>query len=331
MLDGGVHSFEYRAMGADGEAWVRCVADGVAARHGGRLRALLLNATRDKRRQAGYKALKAEVRALQAALERVEVAGRAREDLVQHQRDEIEQLQAELAHAGRVAMLGTLTSPLAHELNQPLAAIMANAQAALRLLMAQRPNLGEVRAALEDIVRDNRLAADLIQRLRGLIRKDRPPDRVTVDLNLIVHDVVRILHYDAMAHHVQVRTWLAPRGTMVMGDPIELQQIVLNLALNAIEALKKSAIRTVMLRTATYANHVELAVIDHGGGVTKEDLPRLFEPFWTTKPAGTGLGLTICRSLAGAHGGELIARRNRRTRGMTFVLRLKAQEPVQGS
>jgi two-component system sensor kinase FixL len=275
-----------------------------------------------------WPALNNRVGALRLELTKAGAMVRRQDEELQRLRAEIRKLQAELARATRVGTLETLTGPLAHELNQPLTAIRANAQAALRLLAAPQPDLAEVRAALNDIVSDESLAFDLIQRLRGLIRKDQP-QQILVDLNGVVRDVVRILRYHAMDHEVALTASLQPDAISIAGDRIQLQQIVLNLTLNAIDAVKDMDVarRAVSVATRYHDGFAEVAVRDRGRGVPEHELHRIFEPFWTTKPAGMGLGLTICRSLADAHGGSVVAARNGRGGGMTFTARFALKRP----
>jgi PAS domain S-box-containing protein len=329
---GSPRSFEYRVLRSRTDVvWLKCVA--VPVRDGGprRLRGMMLDVTAAKREEEQHRQLKVEVDALRMTLSHVESLARQQAQELVRRGTEVHELQAELAHVGRVAILAALTGPLAHELNQPLAAIMANAQAALRLLSLETPDLREVRAALDDIVTDDRLAADLIQRLRALIRKGEP-EQGPVDLNTIVRDVARIVHYEVMDHGVTMDIRLCPQEALVHGDRVQLQQIVLNLTLNAIDAVRDvvDRPRSVALAAAVRGDVAEVTVTDTGVGASEMQITRMFEPFWTTKPSGTGLGLTICRSLAAAHGGELVAVRNPGA-GMTFTLRLKAGASAKGT
>jgi signal transduction histidine kinase len=215
----------------------------------------------------------------------------------------------QLAHLDRVAAMGELATSLAHELNQPLAAILANAQAARRLLAGAEPDLHEVRASLDDIVDDDKRAGEVIRRMRTLLKKDefRPEP---VDLNEAVNEVVRLLAQDAGRRGVLVELELASDLPPVRGDTVQLQQVVLNLLVNAFEAVSRCAPerRRVRVRTREpLSGNVELTVEDAGDGIPDAHLERLFEPFFTTKSDGLGMGLSITRSILELHGGEITA------------------------
>ena len=224
----------------------------------------------------------------------------------------IERERAELAHIARVTTLGELASSIAHELSQPLAAILNNAQAAQRLLAAQPPALGEASAALADIAQDARRAGEVMGHLRSMLRKSGP-ERERLDLNEIAESAIALLRHEARQRDAAVRLRLAPRLPAVMGDRIQLQQVVMNLVLNALDAVadQPAQRRHVRIDTRAEAGAVWLTVRDRGPGVPAERLARLFERFYTTKPNGLGMGLVICRSIVEAHGGRLSARRIR--------------------
>ena len=250
----------------------------------------------------------------------------ASQDVTDQHRAELRarELQDELAHAGRVMALGALTGSLAHEINQPLTAIMANARAAGHMLTAEQPDLREVRAALDDILSDNRRIGEVLRRLRRLLKKDRG-EYVPVDVNAIVNEVVELVHSDLVGRQVALDVSLAPDLPSVLGDRIQLQQVMLNLLLNAGEAVRGSAVdaRRVRLTTAVESGRVVLSVSDRGVGVSNEQLARMFEPFYTTKSDGMGLGLSICRTIIDAHSGTIVARRNP-DRGLTCSFSLEA-------
>jgi signal transduction histidine kinase len=215
----------------------------------------------------------------------------------------------QLAHLDRVAAMGELATSLAHELNQPLAAILANAQAARRLLAGPQPDLPEVRASLDDIVDDDKRAAEVIRRMRALLKKEefRPEP---VDLNEAVRKVRRLLAQDAARRGVTVDVELAADLPQVRGDAVQLQQVVLNLLVNAFDAVARCPAerRRVLVRTRQQVSGmVELAVEDAGDGVPAAHLGELFEPFFTTKADGLGMGLSITRSILELHGGEIVA------------------------
>ncbi len=233
-------------------------------------------------------------------------------DVTERHRAEVEarlRLQ-ELAHFTRVAAMGELTSSLAHQLNQPLTGIMTNAHAARRLLEETAPELREIRSILDDIVDDDRRAADVIQQLRDLLQKGRS-DHALLDLNSVVQDVVRLVSSDALIHSVVVAEDLTPEMPIVRGNRVELQQVVLNLLLNAFEAVRETPdARRVEVRTRIEPPGVEVIVSDTGRGLDDGVEARIFEPFFSTKPSGMGMGLSIARSIVDAHGGRISAGRH---------------------
>ena len=242
-------------------------------------------------------------------------------DITERKRAEIDaqRSRAELAHFTRVSTMGELAASLAHELNQPLTGILANAQAAQRFLDARSPDLGEIRAILADIVDDDKRAGEVIQRLREFLRKGQA-EVIPVDLNMVIRDVARLLASDALIRNVAIKLDLSPQQLAVNGDRVHLQQLVLNLLLNALEAMAEARDdgRVVTIRTQVMAgSSVDLAVEDAGPGLRPGAERLVFEPFYTTKPSGMGMGLSIARSIADAHGG-MIRAVNNSTRGATF-------------
>jgi signal transduction histidine kinase len=238
---------------------------------------------------------------------------------------EAHRLREELAHVGRVSTIGELTVSLAHELNQPLAAILSNAEAAQDALELTPPRLAEVREILTDIVEDDKRASSVIRRLHDLLKK-RTPEFTEVDVNEMVSEVARLVQGDAALRVVPVRLDLGSGIPRVRGDRVQLQQVVLNLVLNGLHAVQESATGnpTIILRTVRESpSVVRVAVQDSGVGIDGEDLDRMFEPFYTTKPAGLGMGLAIARSIVEAHGGRLGARSNPEG-GATFFFTLPA-------
>lgn len=235
-------------------------------------------------------------------------------DVTERRRTETESeaQRQQLAHLTRVAILGELTGALAHEMNQPLSAILSNAQAAGRLLAATPIELGEIRSILDDIVSDDRRAADVINRIRGLLKKDGARYQV-VDLGEIVVEILELAHSVLIERNVTVTARLTPGLPRVRGDRVQLQQVVLNLVMNGCEAMsdRRPTERVLTISTAFDGNgSVEVAFGDRGRGIPPEMAQRLFEPFVTTKTNGLGLGLTICRTLILAHGGRLWAVNN---------------------
>jgi PAS domain S-box-containing protein len=230
--------------------------------------------------------------------------------------------QRELAHLGRVAALGELSGTLAHELNQPLAAILTNVNAARRLLTADPPDLGELRAILEDIAADDRRAGEVISRLRGMLRKGELQLR-TVNLEEVIDDVRGLLHSDLIQRRVSVSSHVEPGLPPVLGDPIQLEQVLLNLMLNACDAMAGNSPeeRAITLSARLGNGAVLLSVKDQGSGIPETRLDEVFQPFVTTKENGLGLGLAICRSIISAHGGWMWAVNNEEA-GATFVVQL---------
>jgi signal transduction histidine kinase/integral membrane sensor domain MASE1 len=216
----------------------------------------------------------------------------------------------QLAHLGRAAVLGQLSGALAHELNQPLTSIRGNAEAGLQLLANDEYDMAEIREIFQDIVQDDERAVQVIQRLRGLLRKGEIQAQA-FDLNAIVRQILDITRSDIVSRNVTVDTVLDLRGAMVLADRVQIQQVLLNLVINACEAMEGIPPRERKLRiaTGTGANDgkVQLTVQDVGCGIAAGDLERIFEPFVTSKQEGLGLGLAICRSIVHAHDGHLWA------------------------
>ena len=239
-------------------------------------------------------------------------------------RKRAEEARRQLAHAARVSTMGALAGSLAHELNQPLTAILSNAQAGSRLLAEPSANVAEVREVLQDIAQDTKRAGDVIRQLWKLVKNDNIQFEA-LNLNLLIHDSVRLLHSDAVIRKVQIV--LDFRGDLppVRGDGVQLQQVMFNLLLNAFDAMKEvsEGERTVCLRArqADVGGAIQIEVSDRGTGIKPDRLARLFEPFQTTKPEGLGLGLSISRSIVEAHGGRLWAANNP-DRGATFCFTL---------
>ncbi len=239
-----------------------------------------------------------------------------------HAEAEAERSRQELAHFLRVSTMGVMATSLAHELNQPLAAIMANVQAAARLLESEaRPELREVRSILADVVEEDKRAGEVIRRLRELLKKGEP-ERVPLNLNALVREVARLVNSDALIRRIAVRLELDPATPIVRADRVQIQQVVLNFVLNALEATADCSAdhRWVLVRTHRGQSEVQLAVDDEGVGLGNA-ASRVFEPFYTTKPAGMGMGLSIARSIIMAHGGTISAT-NKPVRGATFSFTL---------
>jgi C4-dicarboxylate-specific signal transduction histidine kinase len=244
-----------------------------------------------------------------ASGEFVEIVGTAM-DVTERRRAE-EERQA-LAHANRVATMGQLTASIAHEVKQPITAMLINAHAALRWLRAQPPELDEVRLALESVARDGRRAGEVTDRIRALVDK-APPRKEAVAINEVIREVIALLHAEVVTHGVAVQTQLAEGLPRIQGDRVQLQQVILNLILNAIEAMRGVDEEARELRVSSGSaddGGVLVAVQDTGPRLDPVKLDRLFEVFYTTKPGGLGMGLPICRSIVEAHGGRLWADAN---------------------
>jgi PAS domain S-box-containing protein len=239
---------------------------------------------------------------------------------------EIQEQRQLLTHLTRVATLGELSGALAHELNQPLTSILTNAQAALRFLARQPADLDEIRAILQDIVDDDQRAGEVIRRLRALLRKGETA-RQPLDVNDVIADVLRLAHSELIAHGVTVELQLTAGLPKVAGDRVALQQVLLNLIVNACDAMRLDDPMERHLTTATSLETddvVRVAVIDRGAGIPADGVERVFEPFFSTKEHGLGLGLMICRSIIAAHGGRLWASNNP-DRGATFAFTLPVE------
>jgi PAS domain S-box-containing protein len=231
---------------------------------------------------------------------------------VKRSQEALQQAQAELAHVTRVTTLGELTASIAHEVNQPLAAIITNGEACLRWLGNETPDLEEAQGAVERMIRDGNRAGEVIQRLRALTKKT-DPQNAPLDINDVINDVVGLVQREVLSHRVRLTLDLGTALNPILGDRVQLQQVIINLIVNSVEAMAAVTERRREL-TITAREHdkdyVLVAVQDSGVGIDSEQLDRVFNPFFTTKPDGMGMGLSICRSIIEAHGGELWASSN---------------------
>jgi NO-binding membrane sensor protein with MHYT domain len=245
--------------------------------------------------------------------------------LFERQRAEeaLREAQAELAHVTRVMTLGELMASIAHEVNQPLAAVVTNAQACLRWLALETPHLDESRAAVERIVRDSNRASEVIQRIRALAKKSEP-QMVALDINDVIREAISLERREMLSQRVSLRMELASALPPVLGDRVQLQQVVINLVMNAVEAMAPVTDwpRDILIRSERDdANEVVVAVRDSGMGIDSENADRLFNAFFTTKASGMGMGLSISRSIIVAHRGRLWASPNA-DHGATFQFSL---------
>jgi PAS domain S-box-containing protein len=217
---------------------------------------------------------------------------------------EVHQLRLEVGHATRITMFGELSASLVHELNQPLAAILNNAEAAKLLLASGNPDLEQIREAVEDIISDDKRAAEVIRKARGLVKKSELCLE-TLDIIGVISEVLDMIRSELILQKVDLE-WEAPSSSArVKGDRIHLQQVLLNLTLNAIEAMKGALIRRLTVRTLIGLEEITVSVSDTGTGVDEEAKDVLFKPFFTTKKEGLGMGLHICRTIIQAHGGKV--------------------------
>jgi PAS domain S-box-containing protein len=240
---------------------------------------------------------------------------------------ELQRNRQELAHVTRISTMGELAASLAHELNQPLTAILGNAQAAQRFLAANPADLEEVREILKDIVQDDRRATEVIQRMRALVKKEEVTFE-PLDVAEIIRDVARLIHTDAVLLNVDVAFELMPALPLLVGDRVQLQQVVLNLMLNAFDAMKDCPTneRRVILRVEPDdAGAVKVAVRDRGIGLSRDQLDKIFQPFYTTKRDGLGMGLSISHSIVTDHRGRLWAENNP-DRGATFYFTVPVEK-----
>jgi two-component system sensor kinase FixL len=249
----------------------------------------------------------------------------AARDVTERKRAEAEASNArrELLRLERLSRMGELTASLAHELNQPLTAILSNAQAGLRFLQAENPDLNELGEILRDISNDDKRAGSVIRSLRGMMKQEER-EREPLSINDILSEVVSLFHSEAVLRNVSINMEFTESLPTLLADKIQLEQVVLNLMMNATEAMDHEAPerRKLFLKThPTDHGAIQVAVRDWGPGIEEEKLDRVFQPFFTTKGAGLGMGLSISRSIIEAHGGRLWAENNR-DKGATFFFEI---------
>ena len=239
----------------------------------------------------------------------------------------LQNARSELARVSRLTTLGEMTASIAHEINQPLAGIVNNARACLRWLAAN--NLAEVRHSAELVRADGHRAGAIVSRIRALAKK-APPQKDWLDINQTILEVIALSRSEAQKNHVSIKTQLASGLPLISGDRIQLQQLILNLVMNAIEAMsevEESSRELVTVSERDPSSAILVAVRDSGPGLDSDSIDHIFTPFYTTKPQGIGMGLAICRSIVEAHGGRLWAAANT-DRGATFQFTLPGGEEM---
>jgi PAS domain S-box-containing protein len=250
-----------------------------------------------------------------------------------HAEQELQQLRQEIAHVSRVSMMGQLASALAHEINQPLGAILRNAEAAELFIRHESPDLDEIRAILADIRKDDQRASAVISRMRALL-KGQSLDTRPIDVGELIGEAAALARADAAARHVKLETNISLELPPVNGDRVHLEQVLLNLILNGMDALNgttQNDRRVTVGARLDGPQSIEIAVSDTGSGIPADRLARVFEPFFTTKPNGMGMGLPISRTIIEAHGGRLWAENNNNGSGATFRFTLRAAKEARAT
>jgi len=234
---------------------------------------------------------------------------------VEQERDKLRQLEADLAHINRVSTLGEMAASLAHEIKQPIAAAITSAHTCIEWLAHEPPNLDRARAAAARIDKYGNRAAQIIDRIRSFYRKS-PLQRELIDVNGVIQEMLTLLEGEAIQHSVDMRTQLAAEVPKIMADRVQLQQVFMNLILNAIEAMNGSG-GELMVTSQVQDGQLQFSVSDTGVGLPTEKMDQIFSAFFSTKPHGSGMGLAISRSIVESHGGRLWATAND-GRGATF-------------
>jgi len=247
--------------------------------------------------------------------------------LTEHRRRRLAEVQsrqrmAELAHVNRFSTAGELTASIAHEINQPLASILTNAETAQAMLKAPGLDIMELNEIVDDIVRDDRRASEVIRRMRSLLTK-APFELKNLDINDVARETVEFLSALAVARKVELTSFISPNPLPIRGDAIQLQQVIMNLVVNGIDAMQDTPAeqRIISIRTSRIDKFAELSVSDRGAGIPEDRLKEIFEPFYTSKAEGMGMGLSIARTIIEAHDG-LTSARNRDHGGASFRIRL---------
>ena len=247
--------------------------------------------------------------------------------LREHRRRQLAEVQSrqrmtELAHVNRFSTAGELTASIAHEINQPLGSILANAETAEAILKSSSPDIAELREIVSDILHDDRRATEVIRRMRALLKK-APFEQKQFDLNEVVQETIRFFSALAVGRKFELANVITPDALPILGDRIQLQQVILNLVMNGIESMRDtpSEDRIISIRTSRFENFAQLSVSDRGSGIPDEKLKEVFEPFFTSKAEGMGMGLSIARTIIEAHHGQISAK-NRDHGGASFRIRL---------
>jgi C4-dicarboxylate-specific signal transduction histidine kinase len=274
--------------------------------------ALLISRLMSQRKRAeealqqvlGELELKVQERTAELAKANDELRGEITER--QHAQEALQKAQAELAHVSRLMTLGELTASISHEVNQPIAAVVTNGQVGLRLLALETPRPDDLRVTVERIVRDANRASDVIQRIRALAKRSEP-QMLSLDINDVISEAILLVQREVSSHGVSLRTELSSALPPVLGDRVQLQQVIINLLINGVEAMAPitDRPRDLLIRSQHEADQVHVAVRDSGIGIDSGTAEQLFNAFFTTKPSGMGMGLSISRSIIRAHGGKL--------------------------
>src|SRR5882724_2207034 len=304
------------SLAAKPEELPRLAVFAISALFVGSLSAAQRNATDSLRRARDE--LKGTVQRLQTTNEALEAESRERK----HAEEALRQTQADLAHASRVTTMGELTASLAHEVNQPIAAAVTDANTCLRWLAGDTPNLEEAREAAMRTVKDGRRAAEIVSRIRLLFKKG-PPQRELVDVNEVIREMIVLLRSELTRYSVSIRTDLAADLPQIMGDRVQLQQVLMNLMINGIDAMRDvDGTRELAIQSQpAETEQLMVSVSDTGLGLPRERADQIFDAFFTTKAHGTGMGLSISRSIVESHEGRLWAAANS-PRGASFFITL---------
>ncbi|HET8922363.1 MAG TPA: ATP-binding protein, partial [Candidatus Acidoferrum sp.] len=246
----------------------------------------------------------------------------------EEEREKLRQLEADLAHINRVNMLGELAAALAHEIKQPIAASITSANACLRWLDRDPPNLKRARAAAARIEQDGNRAADVIDRLRSFYKKGSPPKREIVDVKEMIREMSALFRTEAIRHSIMIHSAVDADTPKILVDRVQLQQVFMNLMLNAIEAMKDTGGELTITARPNSQGQIVFSISDTGVGLPQESTEQIFDAFHTTKPEGTGMGLAITRSIVESHGGRVWATANQGA-GATFHFILPIEDEAR--